>query len=119
MSPPLKTWTRRTQRFARKPPHTVLLDVQLGLEDGLSLAAWIRKVSDFKTIPVMAVTAHAMVTDQERVIKSRLQCMCIEANRVQSAQTTPQGLSPGNPFRDIGDSDETAALTSGIGNNDR
>jgi CheY-like chemotaxis protein len=56
--------------FTQEPPHAVLLDVQLGLEDGLSLAGWIRNDSDFKTIPVMAVTAHAMVTDQERVIKA-------------------------------------------------
>ena len=56
--------------FSNDPPNAVLLDVQLGLEDGLSLAAWIREDSDFKTIPVMAVTAHAMVTDQERVIKA-------------------------------------------------
>jgi two-component system, cell cycle response regulator DivK len=56
--------------FTHEPPHAVLLDVQLGLEDGLSLASWIRKNSDCKTIPVIAVTAHAMVTDQERVIQA-------------------------------------------------
>ena len=54
--------------FTHDPPHAVLLDVQLGSEDGLYLAAWIRKSSDFEAIPVIAVTAHAMVTDQERVI---------------------------------------------------
>jgi CheY-like chemotaxis protein len=54
--------------FTHDPPHTVLLDVQLGSEDGLYLAAWIRNNSDFEAIPVIAVTAHAMVTDQERVI---------------------------------------------------
>src|ERR1017187_9169208 len=54
--------------FTHDPPHAVLLDVQLGSEDGLYLAAWIRKSSDFEAIPVIAVTAHSMVTDQERVI---------------------------------------------------
>jgi CheY-like chemotaxis protein len=51
-------------------PHAVLLDVQLGPEDGLSLASWIRREPEFKNLPVIAVTAHAMVTDQERVIQA-------------------------------------------------
>lgn len=56
--------------FMDEPPHAVLLDVQLGLEDGLSLAKWIRDSSEFRHIPVIAVTAHAMVTDQERVMQA-------------------------------------------------
>jgi two-component system, cell cycle response regulator DivK len=56
--------------FKLGPPQAVLLDVQLGLEDGLSFASWIRKRSEFRNIPVIAVTAHAMVTDQERVIQA-------------------------------------------------
>lgn len=54
--------------FAGDPPHLVLLDVQLGAEDGLELAAWVKDHPRFRRIPVIAVTAHAMVTDQERVI---------------------------------------------------
>jgi CheY-like chemotaxis protein len=53
-------------------PDAVLLDVQLGSEDGLSLAAWIRRQPGFSGIPVIAVTAHAMVTEQQRT----LQCGC-------------------------------------------
>ena len=52
------------------PPHAILLDVQLGSEDGLVLASWIREDPRFRSIPVIAVTAHAMVTDQERVIRA-------------------------------------------------
>jgi two-component system cell cycle response regulator DivK len=52
------------------PPHLVLLDVQLGREDGLSLAKWIRQHKSLRHIPVIAVTAHAMVTYQERVIQA-------------------------------------------------
>jgi CheY-like chemotaxis protein len=51
-------------------PCAVLLDVQLGSEDGLSFAAWIRKQEDLQSMPVIAVTAHAMVTDQERVMRA-------------------------------------------------
>ncbi len=51
-------------------PCAVLLDVRLGREDGLTLAAWVRQHPDLRNIPVIAVTAHAMVTDHERVIRA-------------------------------------------------
>ena len=50
------------------PPDAVLLDVQLGLEDGLALAAMIRTDPRLSNLPVIAVTAHAMITDQQRVM---------------------------------------------------
>jgi len=51
-------------------PDAVLLDVQLGSEDGLSLAAWMRQQPKLSGIPVIAVTAHAMVTEQQRFLQS-------------------------------------------------
>jgi two-component system cell cycle response regulator/two-component system cell cycle response regulator DivK len=51
-------------------PDAVLLDVQLGNEDGLSLAAWMRRQPGFSGIPIIAVTAHAMVTEQQRFLHS-------------------------------------------------
>jgi CheY-like chemotaxis protein len=51
-------------------PDAVLLDVQLGHEDGLSLAAWMRQQLRFSGIPVIAVTAHALVTEQQRFLQS-------------------------------------------------
>ena len=51
-------------------PDAVLLDVQLGSQDGLSLAHWIRDDPKLRTIPVIAVTAHAMWTDQQRVMEA-------------------------------------------------
>ena len=56
--------------FEINVPHAVLLDVQLGREDGLSLARWIRQRQGLRHIPVIAVTAQAMVTDQQRVIQA-------------------------------------------------
>lgn len=50
-----------------QPPDAILLDVQLGADDGLALAAWIRQQPTLCHIPVIAVTAHAMVTEQERI----------------------------------------------------
>ena len=56
--------------FMDLPPHAVLLDVQLGMEDGLILAKWIRENPQFRDTPIIAVTAHAMVTDQDRIIQA-------------------------------------------------
>ncbi len=56
--------------FQGDPPETVLLDVQLGAQDGLELAAWIRNQPKLRAIPVIAVTAHAMLTDYERVMRA-------------------------------------------------
>jgi CheY-like chemotaxis protein len=53
-----------------EPPHAVLLDVQLGVEDGLSIAKSIRQDPKLFRIPVIAVTAHAMVADHERVLRA-------------------------------------------------
>jgi two-component system cell cycle response regulator DivK len=51
-------------------PDAVLLDVQLGDEDGLSLAAWMRQQPELCHVPVIAVTAHAMVTEQLRFLQA-------------------------------------------------
>jgi CheY-like chemotaxis protein len=52
------------------PPDAVLLDVQLGDDDGLSLAAWMRKQPRLCHIPVIAVTAHALVTEQHSFLQA-------------------------------------------------
>jgi CheY-like chemotaxis protein len=61
------------QAFAaihKLPPDLVLLDVQLGDQDGLSISWWIRQHPTLSHIPVIAVTAHAMVTEQERILQA-------------------------------------------------
>ena len=51
-------------------PDAVLLDVQLGDEDGLELAAWMRKQPKLCSLPVIAVTAHALVTEQSSFLRA-------------------------------------------------
>jgi CheY-like chemotaxis protein len=61
------------QAFAaihKLPPDLVLLDVQLGDQDGLSVARWIRRQPTLSHIPLIAVTAHAMVTEQDRIFQA-------------------------------------------------
>lgn len=54
----------------KQPPSAVLLDVQLGTEDGLSLASWMREQSVFSKVPVIAVTAQVMVAEQQHILES-------------------------------------------------
>jgi CheY-like chemotaxis protein len=51
-------------------PDVVLLDVQLGAQDGAELATWIRQRPALRTIPVIAVTAHAMINEQQRILRA-------------------------------------------------
>jgi CheY-like chemotaxis protein len=50
----------------------VLLDIQLGTDNGLVLASWMREQPVLCLIPVIAVTAQAMVTERQNI----LECGC-------------------------------------------
>jgi two-component system, sensor histidine kinase and response regulator len=56
--------------LTNQQPDVVLLDVQLGNEDGLSLAEWMRQEPRLCGIPVIAVTAHVLVTEQQRFLQA-------------------------------------------------
>jgi two-component system cell cycle response regulator DivK len=56
--------------FAKRLPDAVLLDINLGSENGLDLLAWMRQKPQMREIPVIAVTAHALVVEQERILKA-------------------------------------------------
>ncbi len=51
-------------------PNAVLLDIGLGTQNGLDLAAWMRRQAPLAHVPVIAVTAHAMVADREFILKA-------------------------------------------------
>jgi CheY-like chemotaxis protein len=54
-----------------QPPHAVLLDIQLGDEDGATFATWVRQQdSSLREIPIIAVTAHAMTTERQRILQA-------------------------------------------------
>jgi DNA-binding response OmpR family regulator len=53
-----------------QPPNAVLLDIQLGSEDGLSLASGMREQAVLSEIPVIAVTAQAMVAERQHILES-------------------------------------------------
>jgi two-component system cell cycle response regulator DivK len=56
--------------FAKRIPDAVLLDINLGTQNGLDLIAWMRQKPELGEIPVIAVTAHALVAEQERILQA-------------------------------------------------
>ena len=56
--------------FAKQIPDVVLLDINLGKDDGLDLVAWLRQKPEMCEIPVIAVTAHALVAEKERILQA-------------------------------------------------
>ena len=49
-------------------PDLVFLDLQMPLQDGFSVIRELRNDSRFQNLPVVAVTASAMIGDRERAI---------------------------------------------------
>jgi two-component system cell cycle response regulator DivK len=56
--------------FSKRLPDGVLLDINLGFENGLDLLAWMRQKPELGEIPVIAVTAHALVTEREGILQA-------------------------------------------------
>jgi len=52
------------------PPAAVLLDVSLPGMDGLEILARLRAEPSFARLPILAVTAHAMTGDRERLLEA-------------------------------------------------
>ena len=51
-------------------PDVVLLDISLPGMDGTEVLAWMRTEASFTSVPVIALTAHAMAGDRERYLQA-------------------------------------------------
>ena len=56
------------QGFKRSKPDVVILDISLPEMDGTEILRRIREDSDLHDLPVVALTAHAMVGDREKYL---------------------------------------------------
>jgi two-component system, cell cycle response regulator DivK len=81
--------------FAKRVPDAVLLDINLGKDDGLDLIEWMRQKPEAREIPVIAVTAHAMAAEQERILKSGCKaCLSKPINFQQLRERLDLELAP-------------------------
>jgi signal transduction histidine kinase/ActR/RegA family two-component response regulator len=53
---------------SRRPPDVILTDGQMGSASGRTMAAAIRSLPGGAAIPIIALTAHAMTGDRERIL---------------------------------------------------
>jgi CheY-like chemotaxis protein len=58
------------ESLAKRLPDAVLLDINLGADNGLTLIAWMCQKPEMREIPVIAVTAHALATEQGRILQA-------------------------------------------------
>lgn len=56
------------QGFRKSKPDVVILDISLPEMDGTEILRRIREDSDLHDLPVVALTAHAMVGDREKYL---------------------------------------------------
>ena len=54
--------------YRQRRPHLVLMDINMPVMNGYEAAAEIRKLSD--SVPIIAVTAFAFASDEQKVLKS-------------------------------------------------
>jgi CheY-like chemotaxis protein len=54
--------------LAEHRPHLILMDVQLPGKDGLQLTRELRANPATRDLPIVAMTAHALVEDRQRVL---------------------------------------------------
>lgn len=75
-------------------PALVLLDIGLGSDNGLSLVSWIRAQPALHPTPVIAVSAHAMVTDQQRILDAGCQAFIAKPINFDQLRTEMRRLLP-------------------------
>jgi two-component system, cell cycle response regulator DivK len=54
--------------LAKQQPDLILMDIQLPIMDGYEATRRIRTIPDLKSVPIIAVTSHALAGDEEKAL---------------------------------------------------
>ncbi|MBF0287768.1 MAG: response regulator [SAR324 cluster bacterium] len=74
----------------------VLMDIQMPVMDGYEATLQIRKQEEFKDLPILAMTANAMVTDREKVLAAGMNAHITKPiDPQQLFSTLAQWIQPG------------------------
>jgi CheY-like chemotaxis protein len=81
----------------RQPFDLVLMDVQMPEMDGLQATAAIRKreITSGQHIPIIAMTAHAMVGDRERCLQAGMDGYTLKPLQIQELLATIESVLRG------------------------
>jgi CheY-like chemotaxis protein len=91
-------------------PHVLLLDFQLGAEDGTGLVSWIRQQPCLREIPIIAVTEHAMTTEREGILPSGCNACISKPIDFQMLQGQLDGLLAISARKPLGGSAEVSGI---------
>jgi two-component system cell cycle response regulator DivK len=58
------------EKAVSEKPELILLDISIPKMDGYEVARRLKSLEEFREIPIVALTAHAMKGDREKVIAS-------------------------------------------------
>jgi CheY-like chemotaxis protein len=62
--------TEALASIAQQRPDLILMDIQLPGQDGLALTRLLKADPDVASVPVVAITAHAMASDRQRCLEA-------------------------------------------------
>lgn len=65
-----ETGTDAVEGLVEAKPDLVLLDISLPGMDGTEVLTWLRAEASIASVPVIALTAHAMAGDRERYLQA-------------------------------------------------
>ncbi len=78
----------------RERPDLIIMDIQLPEVSGLDITRWIKDDEELRSIPVLAVTAFAMRSDEQRVREAGCEGYLSKPIQIASFQRAVEKLMP-------------------------